>query len=117
MSDHAKREHARQLAAAMDEDVLAFWRAMPKEWVSVSALVEMTGRPQSTVSTWLKRLVDAGAVDRRKARTQRLYLPYPRLSLWVEVERGASTIEADGHRAGCDCRHCRMERTIEEVEG
>lgn len=53
------------LWAATDER-LGFWREMPDNWTPAGVLVSLAGRPQSTVSTWLTRLRDAGAVESRR---------------------------------------------------
>lgn len=80
------RARTRVFASAMNPDVLAFWRAMPPRWTRVEDLVN--GSPQSTISTRLGVLLQAGAVDRKRGEGRIVYYrPRPRMHVEAEVNR------------------------------
>lgn len=80
------RTEARAFLAALSEGCLTLWHSMPLEWKPATSL----GDPQSTTSTRLKKLLDAGAVERQRHGKEVLYRPRNSFSVCLTVSRGGA---------------------------
>lgn len=82
-------DRARAVLSMMHEDghLRDLWRAMPDGWTTVGDL--RNGEGLSTLSTRLKRLREAGAVERKKEGREVFYRPRQRVRVVLEVRRDA----------------------------
>lgn len=87
MSEPDDFERAKAVLSIVHDDssLLDLWRRMPDGWTMVSNLRD--GEEISTLSTRLKRLREAGAVERRKEGREVFYRPRERVRVVLEVRR------------------------------